>query len=39
MALADWMVSPEGQKEIAAFKVNGQQMFFPDAKQALKPAA
>jgi tungstate transport system substrate-binding protein len=39
MAFVDWMVSPEGQKEIAAFKVNGQQMFFPDAKQALKPAA
>jgi tungstate transport system substrate-binding protein len=39
MALVDWMVSPEGQQAIAAFKVNGQQMFFPDAKQALKPAA
>jgi tungstate transport system substrate-binding protein len=32
VALADWMASPEGQKDIAAFKVNGQQMFFPDAK-------
>jgi len=39
MALMDWMVSPEGQQAIAAFKVHGQQMFFPDAKQALKPAA
>jgi tungstate transport system substrate-binding protein len=39
MALLDWLVSPEGQQAIAAFKVNGQQMFFPDAKQALKPAA
>lgn len=39
MALVDWLVSPEGQQAIAAFKVNGQQMFFPDAKQALKPAA
>lgn len=38
-ALVDWLVSPEGQQAIAAFKVNGQQMFFPDAKQALKPAA
>ena len=39
MALVDWMISPEGQQAIAAFKINGQQMFFPDAKQALKPAA
>ncbi len=39
MALMDWMVSPEGQQAIAAFKVHGQQMFFPDAKPALKPAA
>lgn len=39
MALVDWMVSPAGQQAIAAFKVNGQQMFFPDARQALKPAA
>ena len=39
MALVDWMVSPEGQQAIAAFKVNGQQMFFPDAKPALRPAA
>jgi tungstate transport system substrate-binding protein len=39
MALIDWLVSREGQQAIAAFKVNGQQMFFPDAKPALKPAA
>ncbi len=39
MALVEWLISPEGQQAIAAFKVNGQQMFFPDAKQALKPAA
>jgi tungstate transport system substrate-binding protein len=32
VALVDWLASPEGQKDIAAFKVNGQQMFFPDAK-------
>jgi len=32
VALADWMASAEGQKDIAAFKINGQQMFFPDAK-------
>jgi tungstate transport system substrate-binding protein len=39
MALVDWMVSPEGQQAIAAFQLNGQQMFFPDAKPALRPAA
>ncbi|MFO1206245.1 MAG: substrate-binding domain-containing protein [Burkholderiales bacterium] len=39
VALLEWLVSPEGQQAIAAFKVNGQQMFFPDARPALKPAA
>jgi tungstate transport system substrate-binding protein len=28
-ALIDWLTSPEGQSEIAAFRVNGQQLFFP----------
>lgn len=32
MALADWITSPEGQKAIADFKINGLQMFFPSAK-------
>jgi tungstate transport system substrate-binding protein len=27
----DWLVSPEGQKTIAAYKINGQQLFFPNA--------
>jgi tungstate transport system substrate-binding protein len=27
----DWLISPEGQKIIASYKVNGQQLFFPDA--------
>jgi tungstate transport system substrate-binding protein len=39
MALIDWMTSPEGQEAIASFKPNGEQLFFPSAKQALKPAA
>ncbi|PWB59750.1 MAG: sulfate transporter [Bradyrhizobiaceae bacterium] len=30
-AFIDWLVSPEGQKAIADFKVNGQQLFFPNA--------
>jgi tungstate transport system substrate-binding protein len=28
----DWLVSPEGQGAIAAFKINGEQQFFPSAK-------
>lgn len=39
MALIEWMTSPEGQREITSFKPNGEQLFFPSAKLALKPAA
>jgi tungstate transport system substrate-binding protein len=28
----DWVISPEGQKAIAAYKINGEQLFFPNAK-------
>jgi tungstate transport system substrate-binding protein len=28
---ADWLVSPRGQQVIADFKVEGKQLFFPDA--------
>ncbi len=28
----DWLVSAEGQARIAAYRVQGQQLFFPDAK-------
>jgi tungstate transport system substrate-binding protein len=27
----DWLVSTEGQKAIADYKINGQQLFYPDA--------
>jgi tungstate transport system substrate-binding protein len=30
--LIDWITSEEGQKAIAAFRVDGQQVFFPSAK-------
>ncbi len=30
--LAQWLVSPEGQAKIAAFRFEGQQLFFPTAK-------
>jgi tungstate transport system substrate-binding protein len=28
----DWLLSPAGQSEIASFKVNGEQLFHPNAK-------
>jgi tungstate transport system substrate-binding protein len=31
MALVNWMTAPEGRQAIAAFKINGVQMFFPNA--------
>ncbi len=30
-AFVDWLVSAEGQKAIADYKIEGQQLFFPDA--------
>ena len=29
--LIDWLVSPEGQKAIADYKINGEQLFYPNA--------
>ena len=29
----DWLVSPEGQNAIAGYKIDGQQLFFPDAEK------
>jgi len=28
----DWLTSPTGQRTIADYKINGQPLFFPDAK-------
>ena len=28
----DWVVSPAGQKAIADYKIEGQQLFFPNAR-------
>jgi len=28
----DWLVSPEGQKAIADYKINGEQLFYANAK-------
>jgi tungstate transport system substrate-binding protein len=30
-AFIDWLVSPKGQETIAAFRVGGEQLFFPNA--------
>jgi tungstate transport system substrate-binding protein len=30
MAFIDWLISPAGQAKIASYKVDGQQLFFPD---------
>jgi tungstate transport system substrate-binding protein len=31
--LVDWLVSPEGQAAIAGYKIDGQQLFFPNAEK------
>jgi tungstate transport system substrate-binding protein len=30
-AFVDWLISPEGQKAIANYKIEGKQLFFPNA--------
>jgi tungstate transport system substrate-binding protein len=30
----DWLVSPAGQKAIADYKINGEQLFYPNASEA-----
>jgi tungstate transport system substrate-binding protein len=30
-AFIDWLISPEGQKIIANYKINGEQLFYPNA--------
>jgi len=33
MTFVDWLVSPEGQKAIAGYRIDGQELFFPNAKR------
>lgn len=33
-AFVTWLTGPEGQKAIADYKIDGQQLFFPNATQA-----
>jgi len=30
-AFVDWLISPDGQAAIGGYKIDGQQLFFPDA--------
>ena len=32
-AFVDWVISPAGQHAIAQYRINGQQLFFPNAGQ------
>jgi tungstate transport system substrate-binding protein len=32
-AFVDWVVSPAGQKTIADYRINGEQLFYPNANQ------
>jgi tungstate transport system substrate-binding protein len=34
MAFVDWITSAEGQREIANYKINGEQLFFPNYRRA-----
>ena len=34
MAFIEWVTSPEGQKTIADYKIDGQQLFFPNYKRS-----
>jgi tungstate transport system substrate-binding protein len=30
---ADWVVSPAGQQAIASYRIQGEQLFFPNARR------
>ena len=30
----DWVISPDGQKTIANYKIGGEQLFYPDANES-----
>ncbi|KQP19017.1 extracellular solute-binding protein [Methylobacterium sp. Leaf100] len=36
-AFIDWLVSPEGQASIAAYRIGGEQLFFPSAGTVRAP--
>ena len=36
-AFVDWVISPEGQDAIAAYKIGGEQLFFPERERSEMP--
>jgi tungstate transport system substrate-binding protein len=36
-AFIDWILSADGQKIIAEYKIDGEQLFFPNASAAVRP--
>lgn len=36
-SFADWLVSDDGQRAIAAYRVGGEQLFFPNARESEEP--
>lgn len=38
-AFIDWLLGPEGQSAIANYKLDGQQLFFPNARTAMDNGA
>lgn len=36
-AFIDWLISPEGQRDIADYKIDGEQLFFLNARAGGKP--
>ncbi|WP_407025566.1 substrate-binding domain-containing protein [Roseococcus sp. DSY-14] len=36
---ADWLVSPAGQRAIAGYQINGEQLFFPNADRPEPPVS
>jgi tungstate transport system substrate-binding protein len=38
-AFVDWITGPEGQAAIASYKINGEQLFFPNASAEQRKAA
>ena len=33
-SIIEWLISPEGQKAIAEYKIGGEQLFYPNADDA-----
>ena len=33
-AFIEWLISPEGQKAIADYKIDGEPLFYPNADES-----